>query len=187
MEGASKHSKKYTDELPHPTRDRPYLGVVHVGWQLKCQSPWLLSICWPDILGTISTGQNKNTSTSSSKADRLLDPRATHRLGKGGRLRAQPLYQHLCVRGDTSRTHQSNSNNHQTSVRKEGRTLNRKAIATAAGNSSGCKKCCPDSGAMGADRAKKPWVHCYKRHHSEIIKRNRNSQEEAQNTTTTTR
>ena len=48
--------KKSIDELPHLARARPYIGVVHSGRQLKFQSPRLLSISQPDILGTISTG-----------------------------------------------------------------------------------------------------------------------------------
>ena len=86
MEGASKHPKKSTDELPHLAGAQPYLGMVHAGQQFKRQIPRLLPISQPDLLGTVSTGQNKNTSTSSSEADRILDQGATHRLGKRGRL-----------------------------------------------------------------------------------------------------
>ena len=59
MEGASKHPKKSTDELPHPAGARPYLGVVYAERLFQFQSPRLLSICRPDLLGTVSIGQTK--------------------------------------------------------------------------------------------------------------------------------
>ena len=158
MEGASKHPKKSTDELPHPTRAQPYLGVVHAGRQFKRQSHRLLSICQLDISGTVSTGQNKNTSTSSNKIDQLLDRGAAHRPRKRGILWAQPLYLHICVRGDTGWTNQSTADNHQTFDSKKNRTLEHKAkpTSTAADKSFGCRKCRLDSRTDGRDRTQQP-------------------------------
>ena len=103
MEGASEHPTKSTSELPHTVGAWPYLGVVYAGWGPQGQRPRLLSICQPDILGTVLTGQDKNTSTSSSKIDRLLDRGAIHIPRERGILWAQPLHQHICVGGDTDR------------------------------------------------------------------------------------
>ena len=86
MEGASKHLKKSTDELSHSFGAQPYLNVVHAGQQFKIQSPRLLPISQPDLLGTVLTGKNQNTSTSSSKAGQLLHRGTSHRPGKRGRL-----------------------------------------------------------------------------------------------------
>ena len=160
MEGASEHSTKSTCELPHPAGARPYLGVVYAGREFQCQIPRL------DLLRTIPIGQDKNTNIGSRKTYRLLDRRTTHGPGKRGRLWAQPLHQHICVGGPTSRTHWSSTNNHQTSDRKASSTTayKTKTTTTAANNSSGSSKCRPNSRTDGWGWTRQPWVCCVKRH-----------------------
>ena len=163
MEGSLKHLKKSTDELPYSARAQPYFGVVHVGRQLKCQSPRLLSIGRSDLSGTVLTGQKQNISTSSSKADQLLDHGAAHRPGKRGRLWAQPLDQHICVRGHPGRAHQSGTHHYQTFDYKGSRpTANRttttNSTTTATNNPSGSSNCRPNSNTNRWSQGHRPEI-----------------------------